>query len=153
MKNICLRDLPGIYRTTDPNDVILDFVVEQIEAASKASAIILLTFDALEPDLLNALSSMYPESIQLNLWREESECLKWLDSKQRNSVLYVNFGSVAVMTPQNLVELAWGLANSKKNFLWVIRPDLAKGETVIIPPEIIEETKDRGIMVAWCPQE
>lgn len=48
MKNITLRDLPGIYRTTDPNDVILDFVVEHIEEASKASAIIVPTFDALE---------------------------------------------------------------------------------------------------------
>jgi hypothetical protein len=48
MKNITLRNLPGIYHTTDPNDKLLDFVAEQIEAASKASAIILPTFDALD---------------------------------------------------------------------------------------------------------
>ncbi|XP_061371898.1 7-deoxyloganetin glucosyltransferase-like [Gastrolobium bilobum] len=173
MKNITLRDLPGIYRTTDPNDILLDFVVEQVEAASKASAIILPTFDALEPDVLNALSTMFPklysvgplellldqtsesrfESIKCNLWKEESECLKWLDSQEPNSVLYVNFGSVIVMSPQQLVEFAWGLANSKKNFLWVIRPDLVKGEASIVPPEIVAEIKDKGLMVGWCPQE
>lgn len=173
MKNITLRDLPGIYRTTDPNDILLDFVVEQIEEASKAYAIILPTFDALEPEVVNALSTMFPrlytigplellldetsnnrfESIKCNLWKEESECLKWLDSKEPNSVLYVNFGSVIVMKPQQLVELAWGLANSKKNFLWVIRPDLVEGEESIVPKEILIETKERGLMVSWCPQE
>lgn len=176
MKNITLRNLPGIYHTTDPNDKLLDFVAEQIEAASKASAIILPTFDALEYDVLNELSTMFPklytlgplelfldqisenngfESIQCNLWKEESECLKWLDSQEANSVLYVNFGSVIVMKYNELVELAWGLANSKKKFLWVIRPDLVKGETetLLVPQEIVEETKDRGLMVGWCPQE
>ncbi|KAG4945381.1 hypothetical protein JHK82_041437 [Glycine max] len=173
LKNITLRDLPGIYRTTDPNDILLDFLVEQIEATSKASAIILPTFDALEHDVLNALSTMFPklytigplelllvqtsestfDSIKCNLWKEESECLKWLDSQEPNSVLYVNFGSVIVMRHQQLVELAWGLANSKKKFMWVIRPDLVEGEASILPPEIVEETKDRGLLVGWCPQE
>ncbi|TKY45711.1 7-deoxyloganetin glucosyltransferase [Spatholobus suberectus] len=173
MKNITLRDLPGIYRTTDPNDILLDFVVEQIEAASKASAIILPTFDALEHDVLNALSTMFPklytigplellldqtsesifDSIKCNLWKEESECLKWLDSEEPNSVLYVNFGSVIVMRHHQLVELAWGLSNSKKKFLWVIRPDLVEGEASILPPEIVAETKGRGLLVGWCPQD
>lgn len=173
MKNITLRDLPGIYRTTDPNDALLEFVGEQIEAASQATAVVLPTFDALEPDVLNALSTMFPklytigpldlllnqvtenrtESIKCNLWKEEPECLKWLDSQEPSSVLYVNFGSVINMTPQQLVELAWGIANSKKKFMWVIRPDLVEGEASIVPPEIVAETKDRGIMLSWCPQE
>ncbi|CAJ2649078.1 unnamed protein product [Trifolium pratense] len=176
MKNITLRDLPGIFHTTDPNDLVLNFVAEQIEAASKASAIILPTFDALESDVLNELSTMFPklytigplelfhdqisenngfESIKCNLWKEESECLKWLDSQEPNSVLYVNFGSVINMRHNQLVELAWGLANSKKKFLWVIRPDIVKdgSETLLVPQEIVEETKDRGLMVGWCPQE
>ncbi|KAK7412114.1 hypothetical protein VNO78_03562 [Psophocarpus tetragonolobus] len=114
MKNITLRDLPAIYRTTDPNDILLDFVVEQIEATSKASAIILPTFDALERDVLDALSTMFPklytigplellldqtsestfDSIKCNLWKEECECLEWLDSQEPKSVLYVNFGLI-----------------------------------------------------------
>ena len=48
-----------------------------------------------------------------NLWKEEPECLQWLDSKEPNSVVYVNFGSITVMTPDQLTEFAWGLANSK----------------------------------------
>ena len=61
LKNITLRDLAGIYRTTNPNDILLDFMVEQIKATSKASAIILPTFDAFEHEVLNALSTMFPK--------------------------------------------------------------------------------------------
>ncbi|QHO15196.1 7-deoxyloganetin glucosyltransferase [Arachis hypogaea] len=166
MKNISLRDLPGIYHTTDPNDKLLDFVVEQIEAASRASAILLPTFDALETDVLIALSTMFPklytigpmellldhhqttsetkfESNKCNLWKEESECLKWLDSQEQNSILYVNFGSVIVMKPE---QLAWGLANSKKKSLWVIRPDLVEDEASIVPQDFVSETKERELM-------
>ncbi|XP_043696678.1 7-deoxyloganetin glucosyltransferase-like [Telopea speciosissima] len=139
----------------------------------KASAVILNTFDALEEDVLNALSAMLPrvysigplhlllnqiqddslKSIGSNLWREEPECLNWLNTKEPGSVVYVNFGSITVMTPQQLVEFAWGLANSKQTFLWIIRPDLVVGDSAELPPEFVSLTKERGILGSWCPQE
>ena len=57
------------------------------------------------------------------------------------------------MTPEQLVELAWGLANSEKTFLWIIRPDLVIGETSILPPEFSKETNERGLITSWCSQE
>ncbi|PRQ52310.1 putative 7-deoxyloganetin glucosyltransferase [Rosa chinensis] len=88
-----------------------------------------------------------------NLWKEETECLEWLDSKEHNSVVYVSFGSIAVMSPQHLVEFGWGLANIKVPFFLVIRPDLVVGESAILPPEFVAETKERGLIASWCPQE
>ncbi|CAI0446223.1 unnamed protein product [Linum tenue] len=163
MKNIRLRDLPSFIRTTNPAEFMLEFVVHETERArtKKPSAIILNTFDALEHDVLAALSAILPpvysigslsllshnqitdpalKSISSSLWKEETECLRWLDAKQPNSVLYVNFGSITVMTNSQLVEFAWGLANSRKPFLWVIRPDLVAGETAMLPPEFVAET-------------
>ena len=35
----------------------------------------------------------------------------------------------------------------------MIRPALVEGEASILPPEIVEETKDKGLLVGWCPQE
>ncbi|KAI3952377.1 hypothetical protein MKX01_005244 [Papaver californicum] len=67
--------------------------------------------------------------------------------------MYVNFGSITVMTTQQLVECAWGLANSKHNFLWIIRPGLVVGELASLPVEFTEETKERGLLASWCPQE
>ncbi|XP_048433545.1 7-deoxyloganetin glucosyltransferase-like [Pyrus x bretschneideri] len=173
MKDIRLRDLPGCFRTTDPNDIVFNFAMEAVDRVDKASAVVVHTFDALEPDVLDALSSMPPPvyaigPLQLllyrlpkdplkhmgySLWKEETGCLEWLNAKAPNSVLYVNFGSIAVMTPQQLVEFGWGLANSKLPFLWVIRPDLVVGESAILPPEFEFETKERGVILSWCPQE
>ena len=173
MKTIRLRDFPSFIRTTDINDILFNYVMVEAERASRASAVILNTFDALEKDVLDALSATLPpiysigplqhfvdqisdprlKSMGSNLWKEQTDCLEWLDSKEPNSVVYVNFGSITVMTAQQLIEFAWGLANSNKTFLWIIRPDLVVGDSALLPPEFLTETKDRGMLGSWCPQE
>ncbi|PON33831.1 UDP-glucuronosyl/UDP-glucosyltransferase [Trema orientale] len=174
MKGMRLKDLPAFARVTDPNDIMFNFLRKEGERAKEASAVVLNTFDALEHDVLEALSSILPpvyaigplnllanhqihdsnlKSLGSSLWKEDPRCLRWLDSKGPNSVVYVNFGSVAVMTAEQLVEFAWGLANSGNNFLWVIRPDVIKGGAATVPPEFLTETKERGLLASWCPQE
>ncbi|KAA8542371.1 hypothetical protein F0562_023493 [Nyssa sinensis] len=173
MKNVRLRDLPTFVRTTDPNDFMLGFTKGEADGASKASALIFNTFDALECNVLNALSSMFPhvyaigplqfqlnsipdgdfKSTGSNLWSEEPECIQWLNSKEPNSVVYVNFGSIIIMSQQQMIEFAWGLANSNHSFLWIIRYDLVVGDTAMLPPEFLEQTKDRSHIASWCSQE
>ncbi|XP_011008539.1 PREDICTED: 7-deoxyloganetin glucosyltransferase-like [Populus euphratica] len=173
MRDIKLRDLPSFVRTTDPNDYMFNFCVECAERASEGSAVIFHTFDALEQEVLNDFYSMFPHvyaigplqlllnqmreddlnSIGSNLWKEEVECLQWLDSQKPNSVVYVNFGSVEVATKQQLIEFGMGLVKSGHPFLWIIRPDMIAGDCAILPPEFTEETKDRGFICSWCPQE
>ncbi|XP_070660452.1 7-deoxyloganetin glucosyltransferase-like [Malus domestica] len=178
MKDIRLKELPTFFRTLDPDDIMFNFIMESTDRAHKASAVVLHTFDALEPDVLGALSSMLPLIVDLNptypigplqlhlnqipehplnigysLWKEETECLDWLNTKAPNSVVYVNFGSITVTTPEHLVEFGWGLANSKVPFFWVIRPDLVIGQSALLPPEFLAETKGRSLIASWCPQE
>ncbi|KAF9608289.1 hypothetical protein IFM89_008574 [Coptis chinensis] len=175
MKDIRLRDFPSFLRTTDPNDIMVDFILGESERAYKASAIIFNTYDAIEQEVLSAIQSELPlppiytigplnlqpsqvtepglKSMGSNLWKEDSEYLNWLDAKEANSVVYVNFGSITVMSSQQLIEFAWGLANSKHPFFWIIRPDLVVGESAILPPEFITETQERGLLASWCPQE
>lgn len=38
----------------------------------------------------------------------------------------MTFGSLAILESKDLVEIAWGLVQSKQPFLWVIRPGLIK---------------------------
>jgi hypothetical protein len=173
MKGIRLKDLPTFIRTIDPDDIMLNFAVIESERAQKASALIFNTFDAIEHEVLDALSSMFPpiysigplhllqnqipdddlKSIGSNLWKEDVGCLEWLDRKEPNSVVYVNFGSITVMTSEELIEFAWGLAKSNQTFLWIIRPDLVKGDSAVLPPEFFAETKERSLLASWCPQE
>ncbi|TQD81811.1 hypothetical protein C1H46_032622 [Malus baccata] len=51
----------------------------------------------------------------------EHDFLKWLDSKEPNSVVYVCFGSVAKLNASQLKEIAMGLEASGKDFIWVVR--------------------------------
>jgi hypothetical protein len=60
-------------------------------------------------------------------------------------------GSITVMTNEQLVEFAWGLAKSSRHFLWIIHPDLVKGDTAVLPPEFSAETAERGLVASWCP--
>ncbi|CAH9105085.1 unnamed protein product [Cuscuta epithymum] len=173
MNGIRLRDLPSFIRTTNPDDFMLQYFLQETERAKHASAIVINTFDALEHQSLLALRSMLPpvhavgplqflenqvedksvKSLSTNLWKEDSECLDWLDTKPPSSTVYVNFGSITVMTAAQLVEFAWGLANSNKPFLWIVRPDLVSGAGAMLPPEFVEETRHMGMLASWCPQE
>ncbi|XP_059279744.1 7-deoxyloganetin glucosyltransferase-like [Lycium ferocissimum] len=173
MKGIQLRDLPGFIRTTDQDDYMIKFVLQETERSKNASAIIINTFEPLEKEVIESLQTLLPsvyaigplhllvkhvddknlEDLGSNLWKEEPKCLEWLDSKKPNSVVYVNFGSITVMTKNQLIEFAWGLANSQLEFLWIIRPDIVLGEETVLPPEFMEETKERGMLASWCSQE
>ncbi|KAG6709914.1 hypothetical protein I3842_06G155900 [Carya illinoinensis] len=173
MKNMRLRDLPSFIRTTDENDIMVNFLIRETKRTPRASAVILNTFDPFEKDALDALSSLLPrihnigplllladqikddilKSLGSNLRKEQPGCVEWLNTKEPNSVVFVNFGSITVMTPQQLVEFAWGLANSGKPFLWIIRPDLVVGDSAILSPEFVTQTKDRGMLASWCAQE
>ncbi|KAK9742636.1 hypothetical protein RND81_03G187300 [Saponaria officinalis] len=178
MKNIQLKYIPTFVRTTDINDVMFNFLMHFVETTAKSSAPVLLnTFDAFEHEALHDASELIlapkytigPLHLLLNsfpthnssastlggsnLWKEDSECLRWLDSNRLKSVVYISFGSITTMTNQNLVEFAWGVANSKHNFLWVLRPDLVNGENSVIPPEFMSETEGRGMIISWCDQE
>ncbi|TQE11467.1 hypothetical protein C1H46_002842 [Malus baccata] len=96
----------------------------------------------------------YLDSIKANLWTEDEKCLDWLDKRPRQSVVYVNYGSLVIMTKEQLAEFAWGLADSKYPFLWVMRPNLVDGgEEIISSLNFMEETKDRALFLEWGPQE
>uniref|UniRef100_A0A7N0UFS2 Glycosyltransferase n=1 Tax=Kalanchoe fedtschenkoi TaxID=63787 RepID=A0A7N0UFS2_KALFE len=175
MEGIRLRDLYSFYQTTNRDDIMLRFNLEKLKLATKASAIIVNTFTPLESDVLEGLPEYLPKilpvgplhllldrvpkgsplhSIRSNLWKDESECMAWLGSRPPRSVLYVNYGSVVGVSPRQLAEFAWGLADSGHPFLWVIRPDMAAGEGEgALPGEFLKATEGRSFLASWCPQE
>ncbi|XWS29540.1 hypothetical protein CRYUN_Cryun24cG0037800 [Craigia yunnanensis] len=173
MSNICLKDIPSFIRTTDPNDIMFNFAMAVCEELLKSSSIIFNTFDEFDKEVLEVIATKSPDiyaigpltllsrhipesqckSLNSSLWNEDTSCIEWLNKMEPNSVVYVNYGSVTVMSDHHLKEFAWGLANSKHPFLWIVRPDVVMGESAILPREFMEEIKDRGFIKSWCPQE
>ncbi|KAK7308780.1 hypothetical protein RJT34_05006 [Clitoria ternatea] len=75
---------------------------------------------------------------------DEGEILRWLDSKEPNSVVYVCFGSIANFTGSQLGEIAAGLEASGKHFIWVVRRS---------EKEFERTTDGKGIIIrGWAPQ-
>ncbi|KAF0894390.1 hypothetical protein E2562_038719 [Oryza meyeriana var. granulata] len=171
-----LRDFPSFIRTTDRGDILLNFLMRESERLSLPDAVIVNTIDDLERPVLDEMRKILPPiytvgplllhvrrvvpagspldvSIGSNLWKEQDGLLKWLDGRPPRSVVYVNYGSITVMTNNQLLEFAWGLANSGYPFLWNVRPDLVKGDAAVLPPEFLAAVEGRGLLMTWCPQE
>ncbi|GKV22616.1 hypothetical protein SLEP1_g32472 [Rubroshorea leprosula] len=84
---------------------------------------------------------------------DEHECLKWLDSKKPNSVVYVCFGSTVNFTSAQLKEIAMGLEDSGQEFIWVVRLDKGNEEEEWLPEGFEERTKGKGLIIrGWAPQ-
>ncbi|KAF5185000.1 7-deoxyloganetic acid glucosyltransferase [Thalictrum thalictroides] len=160
------RDLPSFYRFKELNDPSI-----------QPGATILNTFEDLEGPILLKMRSHFPKIYTIgplhahlnsrctnsfepsdssnSVWKVDQSCMTWLDSQPLKSVVYISFGSIVLMTHKEMMEIWHGIVNSRKRFLWVIRPNSVEDndEKKQIPTELTEGTKDRGYMVEWCPQE
>lgn len=92
-----------------------------------------------------------------SLWKEDRACMEWLDGRPPASVVYVSFGSVTVLTKEQLYEFWHGLVASGYHFLWVLRPGLVVGDAGDLPGEMMAAlpggSKERAFLVEWAPQE
>lgn len=75
-------------------------------------------------------------------------CMNWLNDRQDHSVIYVSFGSMAQLDAVQMEELAYGIKQSGKHFLWVVRAS----EEDKLPKGFVEETSEKGLVVQWCSQ-
>ncbi|KAK9664369.1 hypothetical protein RND81_14G036700 [Saponaria officinalis] len=92
--------------------------------------------------------------------KERHECLEWLDKQEKDTVLYISFGSTTSMNDEQINELAQGLEKSGQKFIWVIRKaDTAdvfaanEARNAQLPEGYKERMKDRGMVIReWAPQ-
>lgn len=82
------------------------------------------------------------------------ECLKWLNSKEPNSVVYVCFGSMANFNDSQLMEIAMGLEASEQQFIWVVKKEKNDGGKEEWLPEGFEKrVEGKGLIIrGWAPQ-
>eukprot|EP01018_Ginkgo_biloba_P026363 Gb_25231 [translate_table: standard] len=135
---------------------MFEYLKREAQAALEVNFVLLNTFDVLEGKAMDALPTRFPiytigpllfltknhvedkksnGLISGSLWTEETGYVKWLDAQEPSSIIYVCFGSITVMSDEELVEFSWGLEASKQPFLWGIRPDLIHGKSAVMPIE------------------
>nr|QSM19612.1 glycosyltransferase [Arnebia euchroma] len=83
---------------------------------------------------------------------DNNVCLRWLDGKKPNSVIYLCFGSGSVFTTAQLQDIAFGLEAAGQQFIWVVRQEVDENWL----PEGFEEkilSDNRGLIIkGWAPQ-
>ncbi|KAF8701121.1 hypothetical protein HU200_033778 [Digitaria exilis] len=74
-------------------------------------------------------------------------CIAWLDAHPPRSVVYVSFGSLSDLDSVEMREVAHGLLDAGRPFLWVVRASEAHKL-----PAGYEDAAACGLVVSWCPQ-
>ncbi|KAF5448174.1 hypothetical protein F2P56_028730 [Juglans regia] len=85
---------------------------------------------------------------------DKHECLKWLNAKNSDSVVYICFGSLANLTNSQLMEIAMGLEASEQQFIWVVKKGKdEKEEEDWLPKGFEKRMEGKGLIIrGWAPQ-
>ncbi|RDY07020.1 UDP-glycosyltransferase 83A1 [Mucuna pruriens] len=105
---------------------------------------------SISPRFLPIGPLMASDSHKSSFWEEDTTCLEWLNEQLPQSVVYVSFGSLAVIDPNQFKELALGLDFLNKPFLWVVRPSNDNKVNNAYPDEF---HGSKGRIVGWAPQK
>ncbi|XP_042516928.1 phloretin 4'-O-glucosyltransferase-like [Macadamia integrifolia] len=168
------QDVPSFFLPSNTYTFALKTIKNQFETLEKETNphILVNTFDALEPQGLKAVENLNlvaigplipsayldckdpsDKSFGGDLFKGSSDYIEWLNSKPNSSVVYVSFGSIALLPKRQMEAIADGLLRSRRPFLWVIR----RGENEVESEENkildrLEDLKEEGLIVPWCSQ-
>ncbi|CAL4970918.1 unnamed protein product [Urochloa decumbens] len=164
-------DVPSFLLPSNPFKLLADAIITQFRTLGRASWVLVNSFAELEADAAAALPGVGPpsppelipvgpliemedgesggEEVRGDMLKAEEECVEWLDAQPERSVVYASVGSVVVLSPAEVAEMAHGLASTGRPFLWVVRPETQPH----LPDGFLEGEGKKGMVVAWSPQE
>ncbi|GMY29000.1 UDP-glycosyltransferase 74E2-like [Fagus crenata] len=164
-----LPNLPSLGSDTGRYSPIIRHILNQFSNIEKADWVLFNSFDKLEEEVVKWMANLWPvrtigptvpsfyldkrveadREYGFNLYKPNSEtCMKWLNTKEPGSVVYVSFGSAASLNAEQMTEMACALRQTSYNFLWVVKAT----EDSNLPNNFMEETSGKGLKVRWCPQ-
>lgn len=172
-----LGELNAFLQSYNQEDFMFRLFVAPHDRIAEADYILMNTFEELEEETLEALRQELPKVLAVGpllpdsfldevddmgpeaggagaaaMWAAEEGCLEWLDNQEKESVIYVAFGSMGVLSKEQIEEIAMGLEASKQAFLWVIRVEQEKESERVLPEGFLKRTEGRGLVISWAPQ-
>ncbi|XP_059632103.1 crocetin glucosyltransferase, chloroplastic-like [Cornus florida] len=168
------RDLPSFLlpNLTDSYNFLPVFKKHlDILDAETNPQVLINTFDTLESDALRAIQKLNmiaigplipsaflygkdPSDISFggDMFQKSTGYIEWLNSKPESSVVYLSFGSLSVLSKKQMEEMAHGLLESQRPFLWVVRNTDQNGKNIENKVSCMEELEKQGMIVSWCSQ-
>ncbi|KAG6649886.1 anthocyanidin 5,3-O-glucosyltransferase-like [Carya illinoinensis] len=171
LPSILASDLPE--NMSDRSSKLYGYFLTAATNMAKSNGLIVNSFEQLETKAIKAISAglCVPDGPTPPIFcigpllsgsnqggDGQHECLTWLNSQPRQSVVFLSFGSMGLFSAEQLKEMAVGIENSGQRFLWVVRnppPDNKKEPRLdeLLPEGFLEWTKDRGfVLKQWAPQ-
>ncbi|XP_057435853.1 mogroside IE synthase-like [Lotus japonicus] len=161
------QDMPSFFFNYEKDPAFLDLLVGQFSNIHKADWILCNSFYELDREVADwtmmiwskfrTIGPCIPSMILDKRIKEDEdygvgeftivECITWLNNKPKGSVVYVSFGSMAILNEEQTEEIAYGLRDSGSYFLWVVRDS----EQTKIPKDF-EKKSEKGLVVTWCSQ-
>ncbi|KAM3205467.1 anthocyanidin 3-O-glucosyltransferase [Capsicum annuum] len=127
----------------------------------KAVAVVVNSFEELSPtinkDLKSKLQKVYnvgplvlesSNNVSLEVDSDESGCIEWLDKQNQKSVVYISFGTITTLLPNETLAIADALEAKKVPFIWSLKDNDVK----ILPKVFLERAEEFGEIVSWAPQ-
>ena len=161
MPQVHTSQLPWINDSVpEGRHIIFDMVTQNNKLNALAEMTVANSFHEAEPSACGLFPNILPigplsadKKPVGNFLQEDGRCIKWLDAQPDRSVVYVAFGSIAILDGRQFQELAEGLELTGRPFLWVVRPDFTAGD---LSKAWFDEFQARvagtGMVVSWCPQ-
>ncbi|KAI8010909.1 hypothetical protein LOK49_LG06G02301 [Camellia lanceoleosa] len=172
-----IRDLPSFLIPSSSNTFAIKAFKELVDAIDEETnpKVLVNTCDALEHEALKAIQNynligigpLIPSafldgqdpsdtSFGGDLFQKSREYIEWLNSKPQSSVVYISFGTMIVLPKKQKEEIAQGLLETHRPFLWVMRPKETRDEEKEEEDEgalsCMEELEQQGMIVPWCSQ-
>ncbi|CAO2037463.1 unnamed protein product [Urochloa humidicola] len=163
-------DVPSFLLPSNPFKLLADAIITQFRTLGRASWVLVNSFAELEAEAIAVLPGVGPpsppelipvgpliemeegeggEEVRGNMLKAAEDCVEWLDLQPAKSVVYASVGSVVVLSPGEVAEMAHGLAATGRPFLWVVRPETQPH----LPEGFMDGEGKKGMVVAWSPQE
>ncbi|RLN08822.1 limonoid UDP-glucosyltransferase [Panicum miliaceum] len=173
LPEMSVTDVPSFLLPSNPFKLLADAIITQFRTIGRATWVLVNSFAELEADVVAALPGVTPrppelipvgplielqqgeedeeeeDSVRGDLIKAADDCVGWLDAQPPRSVVYASVGSVVVLSPGEVAEMAHGLASTGRPFLWVVRPDTRPH----LPAGFLDSVSGRGAVVPWSPQE
>ncbi|KAL9231402.1 hypothetical protein vseg_006634 [Gypsophila vaccaria] len=162
-----IPELPPLKVRDLPAECQHDILGTIVKETNNSHGVICNSFEELEGSSIARLHNTLPDNVfpigplhkysqttEVSIWETDQTSISWLNTQSPKTVLYVSFGSIAAISKNEFLEMAWGLANSKQPFLWVVRPGLSQGIELdeLLPQGYLQMVAERGHIVKWAPQ-
>ncbi|KAL5708045.1 hypothetical protein ACHQM5_018883 [Ranunculus cassubicifolius] len=182
VNKIHITQLPNILKVADGNDPWAKFFHKVLPLWFDSDAILLNTVEELDYTglkyfrrkfhgrpvwpIIPTFKHTIDEGVVCSIRPQKKsgidleKCIEWLNRRSPNSVLFVSFGSQNSISRTQLMNLAIGLEESGKNFIWVVRPPIEfdingefRSEWLPDGYESRLSDQNRGLIIhKWAPQ-